>query len=133
MKKLILCSLLCIGLMSGAMSQSPAVQTMAQSGDTVTNTETEYLTLTITGDYSTVTFQYVCNELSGTTAGTATLQASLNGSNWIALDTVTNTDVASQTFKLDFPTRNVWKFYRLKCTGSGTMAARVYCYVLPKK
>ena len=119
-----------VGMTSYA--QTPAVQTMAHSGDTVTNTETEDLTITLTGNYESVTFQYVANKISGTVGGTAVLAGSLDGTNFIPIDTVTNTNVSTQTFKFNFTTRNIWKYYRVRCTGTGTMAARVYCYVLPK-
>lgn len=135
MKKFILLSMFMIGMFVNVNAQNPDVQTLAQSGDTVTNTETEYLTVTIRENYEQVVFQYVCNKLSGTVAGTATLQASLNNSNWIDLDTLTNTNVSAQTFFFDVTTTtpNKYKYYRVVCTGSGTMAARVYCYALPRK
>jgi hypothetical protein len=131
MKKLLLLICLTVGITS-AQAQSPAVQTMAHSGDTVTNTETEYLTATLTGNYTSVTFQYVASKLSGTVAGTAILQASLDGTNYIDLDTITNTNVTTNTDFFTFSTNNKYKYYRINCTGSGTMAARVYCYVLAK-
>jgi hypothetical protein len=111
------------------------VYSMAHNGDTVTNTETEYLTLTVKNSYDVVTFQYVCNKLSGTVAGTATLQASLDGTNFIDLDTLTNTNVSTQTFffDTDVSSPNKYLYYRVKCTGVGTMAARVYVYVLPRQ
>ena len=111
-------------------AQGGQVYTLTQSGDTVTNTETEYLTMTVSSNWETLTFQYVAVKLSGTVAGTATLQGSLDGTYWIDIDTFTNTNVATQTFAT-YLTPAKFKYYRLKCTGTGTMAARVYAYMRP--
>jgi hypothetical protein len=129
MKKILLLSAMCFGLAAFAPQAKAQIYTMAQSGDTVTNTETETLTLTVKGAYDILTFQYVCVKLSGTVAGTAILQGSLDGTNFIAIDTVTNTNVATQTFAM-FDNPDKYVYYRVVCTGSGTMAARVYVYVL---
>ncbi len=133
MKKFLL--LACMGLgLAFAMPQNAGAQvyTLAQSGDTVTNAETEYLTISVKQSYSVLSFQYVAVKLSGTVAGTATLQASLDGSNWIDLDTLTNTNVATQTF-FSYVTPNKYYYYRFACTGTGTMAARVYVYMVAKQ
>lgn len=135
MKKILFLALgigaLCCATPNNTYAQS-SVYTMEHSGDTVTNAETETLTLTVLNSYHLVTFQYVCVKLSGTVAGTATLQGSLDNSTWIPIDTLTNTDVASQTFALYETAGARFKFYRVVCTGTGTMAARVYVYVLPR-
>lgn len=132
MKKILFLGLAIGALFCAAPNTAKAqVYPMAQSGDTVTNAETETLTLTINNSYHQVTFQYVCVKLSGTVAGTATLQGSLDNTYWIPLDTVTNTNVASQTFKMAETAGNQFKYYRVVCTGTGTMAARVYVYVKP--
>jgi hypothetical protein len=133
MKKFLLLTFLGLGL-AFAMPQNAGAQvyTLAQSGDTVTNAETEYLTISVKQSYSVLSFQYVAVKLSGTVAGTATLQASLDNSNWVNLDTLTNTDVATQTF-FSFVTPNKYYYYRFKCTGTDTMAARVYVYMVAKQ
>lgn len=129
MKKFLLVAVAFVGMTCFAPKANAQVYTMEHSGDTVTNAETETLTLTVKGAYDVLTFQYVCVKQSGTVAGTATLQGSLDGSNWIAIDTVTNTNVATQTFAM-FDNPDKYVYYRVVCTGTGTMAARVYCYVL---
>ncbi len=109
--------------------------------DTVTNTGTAYLTVRNTKEGSdVVAIQVVCTKISGTTAGTLTLQGSLDGVNFYALtdttsvpniNTFTATDVASQTF--------IWKlsdnpveFYRVSWTGSGTMSATLKAFLLSR-
>lgn len=128
-------SLLATVCMFAGFNANAQVSTFAHNGDTVTNAETEYLTVTLKGTYDVVTIQYVCNKLSGTVAGTATLQASLDNTNFIDLDTVTNTNVSAQTFIFNTSTTSPsrYLYYRVKCTGTGTMAARVYAYVLPRQ
>lgn len=99
--------------------------------DTVTNATTVYLTSPEVKDVDgTATIVINATEISGTTAGTITLQGSLDGTNWIALTdatavpaiaTKTATDVASQSFMWRV-TGNPVRFYRVSWAGSGTMS-----------
>lgn len=101
------------------------------TSDTVVNTATAYLTSDrVAGPAQTVTVQVVCTEISGTTAGTITLQGSINGTNFVALTdsttvpnitTKTATDVASQSFTWQV-TNSPYLYYRVSWTGSGTMS-----------
>lgn len=103
--------------------------------DTVTNTGTNYLTnkFLVSGIAQTVTIQWVAVKLSGTVAGTVTLQGSLDGLNFVTLTanktadnitytTFTATDVASQSTAWVVK-YNVFPWYRVTWTGAGTMAA----------
>lgn len=134
MKKLILAFML---LFVFAISQAQSsYQTMynasASATETVTNGGTGVLSTTTAaiGDKLTkVTIQVFITETSGVTAGTLTLQGSLNGTDWVALTdatavpaiaTKTATDVASQTFHWVL-NHNPMRFYRISWTGSGTM------------
>jgi len=103
--------------------------------DTVTNTGTNFLTnkVLVSGAAQTVTVQWTAVKLSGTVAGTVTLQASLDGLNFAAytanatventtFTTFTATDVATQT-KLWVIKNNPYPWYRVTWTGAGTMAA----------
>lgn len=105
------------------------------SYDTVTNTATNYLTnkYAVSGPGQTVTVQWTAVKLSGTVAGTLTLQASLDGLNFFAytanatventtFTTFTATDVATQT-KAFVIKNNPYPWYRVSWTGAGTMAA----------
>lgn len=132
-----LLSILAFTLAVVAANAQTSATPFVSNGDTVTNTETEYLTLKVTGAYSIVTVQYVASKLSGTVAGNATLQGSLDGTNYVdALvsehDSVfTNTNVTTQT-KIWFVQPGRYLHYRIKCSGSGTMAARVYGYLIAR-
>lgn len=132
---LLMCFALGVSAQNVLYNSLPATGVLAKTilSDTVTNTGTGTLT-----SYSqtrtqalTTAFSVVCTKISGTVAGTITLQGSLDGTNFKALTTedtqtsittATATDVASQVF--------VWRikncpfnYYRVSWTGSGTMAA----------
>ncbi len=134
MKKLLSVCLL-FGCLAFASVESKAqIVTMTGSGDTVVNTETEYLLYKAQTNYL-VSIQLQVTELSGTTAGTATIQASIDGVSYVAIpgQTVdTLTDVTSQGYLWSF-SPSPYIYYRIAITGSGTMAARVYGYMVSKK
>ena len=89
---------------------------------------------TITGSYTNVAFQVVATKISGTVAGTAILQASLDGTNYhsVGVDTLTLTNVATNAH-LWSAAPNKYKYWRVKVTGSGTMSASVNGYAFPVK
>jgi len=120
----------------GANAQTVVATTMKSvynaASDTVTNTETAYLQGSIIGYKHNASFQVVITKISGTVAGTLTLQGSIDGTNFkamtvaeasTAINTATATDVASQTFLWRLNS-NPYKYYRISWTGSGTMAAK---------
>lgn len=100
--------------------------------DTVVNTATKYMRVAaaapIGGYQKAITFAVTLTEISDTTGGTLTLEASLDGTNWYnayesrdSAYTFTPADVASQTFNFRLTDiRDRW--YRVKYVGSGTMS-----------
>lgn len=107
--------------------------------DTTTNTATSYVTLPVQNWYNTVTIQSVVTEISGVTAGTVTLQGSIDGTNFVTVNSsyadVTSyspTDVATSS-KLFVVTGSPYRYYRLSYTGAGTMSASHRGYVLPNR
>ncbi|MEB3151458.1 MAG: hypothetical protein VKL60_20880 [Sphaerospermopsis sp.] len=128
--------LFCLSL--GAMAQS--VVTMTVAGSPVTNGGTATATATINNSYETATIQAVFAKTSGTLGGTATLQASLDGTNYATVPTAatvagaatyTVTDVASQSV-IFIINKAPYKFYRISWTGTGTMVGTLTAYILPK-
>lgn len=103
--------------------------------DTVTNAATNFLTSPAMPNKAPQKAQetiisVVCTEISGTTAGTITIQGSLDGTNFKAIPTeetqtsvttATALDVASQVFVWRIK-GNPFLYYRVSWTGSGTMA-----------
>lgn len=105
--------------------------------DTTDDTGTSYITLGVQKWYNTVTIQSVVTKISGTVAGTVTLQGSIDGTNYVTVNSsyadVTSyspTDVATST-KLFVVTGSPYRYYRLSYTGAGTMSASHRGYVLP--
>lgn len=141
MKKLLIILFLigCAGMVSAQVTTMKS--TFDLSSDTVTNTGTVWLQATNVKGSGDANVQVVCTKISGTVAGTLTLQGSLDGINFVALTdttsvpaipTKTATDVASQTF-LWRVTNHPCVAYRVSWTGSGTMAASFTASLLNKK
>ena len=89
--------------------------------DTIVNTATVDVTLTVAGSYDKGVIQVINTKLSGTGAGTSILQGSVDGTNYIPIDTITHTNVTTSTgvFTLTLPE---YPYYRVRSTGSGTMS-----------
>ena len=103
------------------------------SVDTVTSA-VKYLTptSTISGYRKVLTVQFLATEISGTTAGTAQVQGSLDGTNWYNLGSAyTLTDVASQCTSFSF-TDWASLYIRLAVTPSGTMSDKIYAKFLTR-
>lgn len=129
-------------LTSGAKAKH-AVSNMKSSydltSDTCTNAGTTYVGLTVNNYYETVTIQAVVTKISGTVAGTVTVQGSNDGTNFVTVDsdyitssTLSPTNQTTNT-KIFIITGSPYKYYRLSYTGSGTMSATLKGYVLPNK
>jgi len=89
--------------------------------DTIANTATVNLLLTVRNFYETGAFQVTNTKLSGTAAGTTKFQGSVDGTNYVTIDTLLNLDQTTNTkIFTDVPTR--YPYYRLTTTGVGTMS-----------
>ena len=92
----------------------------------VTNAGTATLTTgALPGNTGDVTLQYILTKVSGTVAGTAKPQGSLDGTNWLDIPSqsaFTNTDVATQS-TIWYLRNTKCLYYRILVTGSGTMVA----------
>jgi hypothetical protein len=132
-------------------SVSTMVSDISASSDTVTNTGSGYVQLQVKGSYSSIAIQAVSNKISGTAAGTVTLQGSNDGTNFVTVDasylydmstsapyttggsaTLSVTNVATSTgiFVLN---GSPYAYYRLSHTGSGAMVSRLRGYLMPNK
>ena len=105
-----------------------SVQTKAQvitsftGSDTIVNTATVNCDLILRNAYTSGAFQVVNTKVSGTVAGNTLFQGSVDGTNYVTLDTLTNTDVTTNT-KIIVQTPPTYPYYRFAYTGSGTMSA----------
>jgi hypothetical protein len=122
-------------------SASAQTYTMTNSGDTITNAGTEACSLKVASSYKTVTIHALITKISGTVAGTVTLQGTVDGTTWVTVDTAafvsdggatyTATNVASQS-KVWIINGAPYLWFKLSYTGSGTMAATLKGYLLPR-
>lgn len=115
-----------------ATAQTALKSQYSLTTDTVTNTGTKYLTLapTAASFFKIAEVAVGVTEVSGTTGGTITCEASLDGTVWynVYLSTdssysFTPTDVTTlQGFRFKIPN---WadNYVRIKYVGTGTMAA----------
>jgi hypothetical protein len=125
MKRLILTMLFAFGMMATTFAQTGT--TMAGSGDSVSNTATKYCTANVIGKKPTaVTIQVTRTKKSGTIAGKVWVEASVDGTYWFAIDSVTMTNntsvfglVNTKSFVVAAPKN--WVYYRTRTTGVGTM------------
>jgi len=136
MKKLI--TILLVGLAAFLTTETKAqVYSMLSpysiASDTVTNTGTAYLSTLVAispAPATTTTIWVGVTKISGTVGGTITLQGSIDGTNWKALNTVgTQTALATIT-ATDASNTYHWilqgspmPYYRVTWTGTGTMSA----------
>lgn len=120
-------------------------------GDTVTNTATKYLYYTnglsapqLKGVLHTSAIAITVTKISGTVAGTISVEGSLDGVNYynvynshfagsdISNYNYTATDVSTQTFRFAPP---FWAdlYLRVKYTGAGNMSAKVEAKLFARK
>lgn len=126
MKKLFL--LLAFSLLSLVSNAQSAVTTMTGSGDTITNTGTDFVTITPQIYYEQVSFQAVVTKISGTVGGYAYVQASNDNTNFVTVsDSLALTNVTTNTKVFVFA-NNPYMYYRIYFEGTGTMAAKIYGY-----
>jgi hypothetical protein len=110
--------------------------------DTVTNGGTATVTSPVVSAAPavTTTIWVVATKISGTVGGTITLQGSLDGTNWKALNTP-NTATALATFTATDATNTYhwvisgspFRYYRVSWTGTGTMAATLAAQMFRSK
>lgn len=104
------------------------------AGDTIVNTGTVTKLLpALTAGYSGVSIQANLAKISGTGAGTAQLQISLDGTNFVnsgSAFTITNVAAQSASFTISSP---VPVYAQILFTGSGTESVQVRIYYVARK
>lgn len=129
-------SLFLVGLLFSILSFGQVAMTAASG--TVTNSGTGTITRAMESvAYTKVSVQAIFTKTSGTLAGTATLQGSLDGTNYATVATgqtvagaatYTVTDVATQSVIFTI-NGNPFKYYRVSWTGTGTMVGVISGYI----
>jgi hypothetical protein len=101
---------------------------MTGSPATITNATPISVVKEVKGVAKSVTIQFVVTKATGTIAGKATVQGSLNGTNYVNLDSMTLTDVATNSQVTEFA-NNPYRYYRVLVVGSGTMTGTLSGYI----
>lgn len=100
--------------------------------DTVTNTGTAYVSTVAVSPAPavTTTIWVAVTKLTGTVGGTITLQGSIDGTNWKALNTPNTATALATVTATDASNTYHWiisgspmPYYRVSWTGTGTMSA----------
>lgn len=124
MKKLLFLSLALFAFMANSNAQ---LVTMTGSGDSIVNSGTKYLSYNLDGNVVASSIQVIFTKTSGTSAGKATVEYSIDGTNYhrVQLDSfnVANTTTQSRIWTLNVP--NSYKYVRIKVVGSGTSRYRL--------
>lgn len=89
--------------------------------DTIANTATVNLDYPHSGSYKSGAFQVINTKLSGTAAGKSYFMASVDGTNYVKLDSITNTNQTTNT-KIWTQSPPIYPYYRISSTGVGTMS-----------
>ena len=98
---------------------------LVSSTDTLTNADTATISLpTATGGYYAVAIQAVVTRVSGTASGSAIIQGSLDGINYVDIgtDTLTFVNAATNT-KIWALTPSVYQYHRVKFISAGSVVA----------
>lgn len=142
MKKLIFL-LAAIVFLIGATAFNSNAQVSLKSpysltSDTVTNTGTAYLSTSYLQPSGAPTLIWVAvTKISGTVGGTISLQGSIDGTNWKALNTPDSQTALATITATDATNTYHWRlahshftYYRVTWTGTGTMSASFTAKIL---
>lgn len=140
MKKLFsILAMVCIGFSLNAQSVTVMKNTTYPTlvSDTVTNTGNGSLTINLNSAYSNITIQPKVTRISGTMNSNSApkLQGSLDGTNYYDIpgDTLHITNTASPIVDDWALSSQVYKYYRVTWTGSGTMSAKLEALIYTLK
>lgn len=122
MKKFLLFLIAALTFAVAAQAQSTGKRTISAK-DTNTNATTTYVTYAGVGE-KVKSFQVAVTKISGTVAGTCLLQGTVDGTNWVDVNTDTLT-LANQTTntKVWIISATSYYSYRLKFTTTGTQVS----------
>ena len=101
--------------------------TPSNSTSTVTNTSADTVSLYLPGFYNVVAIQPVVTKASGTMAGTVILQGSINGVNFVNTDTLTLTNVTTNTGVFT-KTNPPYVYYRAVQSGATTVSSTMQVF-----
>ena len=109
------------------ISQVKMLHTTGNVKDSITNTGVDTLHYTLTQSYNVVSLQPIVTKSSGTMAGKSYLYSSVDGSNYVLIDSVTNANVTTNT--------SIWnktsaaRYWQIITNGATTVTALVKAYI----
>lgn len=123
-KMLFVATVLLISCFAQAQTPNAFKHTKANPTGVVLNTGIDTSSVAVPSLYETLKIKITVVKNSGTVAGTAILQRSVDGVDYFPIlgDTLTLTNVARQSKTIDLP-KDGNLFYRVLTTGTGTMNA----------
>jgi len=132
-----------MGVLFAITGANAQTSNMNGNGDTITNTGTKYNTLKI-GETSNanITIQANVTKLSGTVGGTISIEGSLDGVTYEALDSLlffdslpskTPTNTTGTKGYIFVLNNNIYQYIRVKYVGTGTMSAKMSSLLLLRK
>lgn len=106
---------------------------MNGSGDSLSNTAVKSCTYKAPYTPTAVTIQYKLTKASGTVAGKTYLYASLDGSTYIAIDSITATNQTTNQKMFVVANPKAYVYYKTTHTGVGTMKVYIDAWILTRK
>ncbi len=131
MKKLLFFLALAGSFLIAQPARAQSAISVVGTNDTLVNTDAETFTVRMAKVYPTVAIQAVVTKVSGTVAGYAISQVSVDGTNYVDLDTLTLTNVASQT-KIWTYSNSPYLYHRVRFTSSGTTVYLPAVYIVTR-
>lgn len=123
-----------IALMFATVAISNAQSTrMTGSGDSVVNAQTKYCSVKPVGVNDAISIQITLTKASGTVAGKTYLQGTVDGTNYVTLDSMTATNQTTNTKVFIVASPKNYASFRTTTVGTGTMKAYISAYALVRK
>lgn len=132
MKKIILLSISALFLSYSGKSQSIFNQSSSNPSGAITNTGIDTMTLIMPVSFTSVGVQPVISKASGTMAGTAYLYGSLDGVNYVLIDSLTLADASINT-TIWTKANPVYNYWRVTVGGATTVLANATAIFVGKR
>lgn len=119
-------SLLCIFTLFG-FSQTQFKNTASNPTGGITDAGVDTCSYALSHSYPLLSIQTVVTKSAGTMAGTSILARSVDGINYVNVDTLTNTNVATNT--RIYTVASAARYWRVITSGSTTVTAVVKAFI----
>jgi len=128
MKKIMILLLFSLTAAISLQAQTAFNQTASNPTGALLNTAVDTMTYTMSKSYGIVSIQPVVTKATGTMAGWAVLDYSVNGTNWyVGTDSLSLTDITTNT--IVWTKNTAARYYRIRVGGAttvtGTAAAKI--------